>query len=125
MPEPVHPHLVLVAFAVAAVGFALFPLGLAALWRRRFAPTRPGREKNATYECGLAPSSGTSVPIRSDYHVYAIVFLVFDVEAVFLIPAATAFAGMSAGACVALLAFVLLLAEGLAWAWMKGVLEWK
>lgn len=125
MPEAVHPHLVLAAFAAAAVGFALVPLGLAALWRRRFAPSRPGKEKNATYECGLEPSTGTEIPIRADYYVYAIVFLVFDVEAVFLIPAATAFAGMSTGACLALLAFVLLLAEGLAWAWMKGVLEWK
>ena len=55
---------------------------------------------------------------------YAIIFLIFDVEAVFLLPFAVAFTGLGMGACVAMLVFVLLLAEGLAWAWAKGVLTW-
>ena len=57
-------------------------------------------------------------------YLYAIIFLVFDVEAIFLLPFAVAFTGLGMGACVAMLVFVLLLAEGLAWAWAKGILTW-
>ena len=53
-----------------------------------------------------------------------IIFLIFDVEAVFLLPFAVAFTGLGAAACAAMLVFVLLLVEGLAWAWAKGVLTW-
>ena len=52
-------------------------------------------------------------------------FLVFDVEAIFLLPFAVAFTGLGAAACAAMLVFVLLLVEGLAWAWAKGVLTWQ
>jgi NADH-quinone oxidoreductase subunit A len=47
------------------------------------------------------------------------------VETIFLLPFAVAFTGLSVGACLAMLVFVLLLVEGLAWAWVKGVLTWK
>ena len=62
---------------------------------------------------------------RSEYYLYAIVFLVFDVEAVFLLPFAVAFTGLPVGAAVAMLVFLLLLVEGLVWAWGKGVLTWR
>jgi NADH-quinone oxidoreductase subunit A len=61
---------------------------------------------------------------HSAYYLYAIIFLIFDVEAVFLLPFAVAFTGLTAAACGAMLVFVLLLVEGLAWAWAKGVLTW-
>jgi NADH-quinone oxidoreductase subunit A len=61
---------------------------------------------------------------HSAYYLYAIIFLIFDVEAVFLLPFAVAFSGLPAAACGAMLVFVLLLVEGLAWAWAKGVLTW-
>ena len=53
------------------------------------------------------------------------IFLVFDVETIFLLPFAVAFTGLSIGAVLAMLIFVLLLVEGLVWAWVKGVLTWK
>ena len=56
--------------------------------------------------------------------LYAIVFLIFDVEAVFLLPFAAAFSGLSLAACLAMLVFLLLLVEGLVWACQKGVLTW-
>jgi NADH-quinone oxidoreductase subunit A len=56
--------------------------------------------------------------------LYAIIFLIFDVEAVFLLPFAVAFTGLGAAACAAMLVFVLMLIEGLAWAWAKGILTW-
>ena len=64
------------------------------------------------------------VRFRSAYYLYAIIFLIFDVEAVFLMPFAVAFTGLSMAACAAMLVFVLLLVEGLAWAWAKGILTW-
>jgi NADH-quinone oxidoreductase subunit A len=61
---------------------------------------------------------------HSAYYLYAIIFLVFDVESVFLLPFAVAFSGLGVAACGAMLFFLLLLVEGLAWAWAKGVLTW-
>ena len=61
---------------------------------------------------------------RSEYYLYGIIFLIFDVEAIFLLPFAVSFGGLTAGACIAMLVFLLLLVEGLVWAWQKGVLTW-
>src|SRR5881398_812812 len=119
------PYLLIVVFAVAAVLFALVPLGLARLWSRKFSPLKPGPDKNATYECGLESKGDAWVQFKSEYYLYAIIFLIFDVETIFLLPFAVAFTGLSEGAFIAMLIFLLLLVEGLAWAWQKGVLTWK
>jgi NADH-quinone oxidoreductase subunit A len=120
-----NPYLVLVIFMIAALVFALLPLGLARLWAKFFSPPKPGPEKNATYECGLESKGDAWIQFRSEYYLYAIIFLVFDVETVFLLPFAVAFSGLPIGAFVAMMIFLLLLVEGLAWAWMKGVLTWR
>jgi NADH-quinone oxidoreductase subunit A len=65
------------------------------------------------------------IQFRSEYYLYAIIFLVFDVEAIFLLPFAVAFTSLPVGAFVAILIFLLLLLEGLLWAWRKGYLAWK
>ena len=119
------PYLLIVVFAVAAVLFALVPLGLARLWSRKFSPLKPGPDKNATYECGLESKGDAWVQFKSEYYLYAIIFLIFDVETIFLLPFAVAFTTLSAGAFVAMMIFLLLLVEGLIWAWQKGVLTWK
>ena len=113
-----------VILMIAAVGFAVAPLALARLWAKKFSPAKPGPLKDATYECGLATKSDTPLPFRPEYYIYAIIFLVFDVEVVFLLPFAVVFSGLTVGATVAMLVFLLLLAEGLVWAWSKGVLTW-
>ena len=110
---------------VAAVIFALTPLALAWFWSRRFSPRKPGPDKNATYECGLESKGDAWIQFRSEYYLYAIIFLIFDVETIFLLPFAVSFTGLSAGAFIAMLVFLLLLVEGLAWAWQKGVLTWR
>jgi NADH:ubiquinone oxidoreductase subunit 3 (subunit A) len=115
----------LTLFAVAAAGFALGPLALAWLWARKFSPKKPGPDKNATYECGLESKGDAWVQFRSEYYLYGILFLVFDVETIFLLPFAVAFGGLSVGGFLAMMVFLLLLAEGLVWAWTKGVLTWK
>ena len=108
-----NPYLLVVVFAIAALLFALVPLGLARLWSRKFSPLKPGPDKNATYECGLESKGDAWVQFKSEYYLYAIVFLIFDVETIFLLPFAVAFTGLPAGAFVAMLIFLLLLVEGL------------
>ena len=119
------PYFSLAVLFVAALGFGVAPLGLAWLWARVFSPAKPNAIKNAIYECGLESKGDAWMGFRSAYYLYAIIFLIFDVEAVFLLPFAVAFTGLGAAACAAMLVFVLLLVEGLAWAWAKGVLTWQ
>jgi len=120
-----HPYLVLVILAAFAVAFAAGPLVAAWAWSKFFAPAKPGKDKNAIYECGLESKGDAWIQFRSEYYLYAIIFLVFDVETIFLLPFAVSFAGLSVGAFVAMLVFILLLVEGLVWAWRKGFLSWK
>ena len=119
-----HPWATIVVLLIAAVVFGAIPLSLAWLWARLFSPAKPGIQKNATYECGLESQGDAWIQLNVSYYLYAIVFLIFDVEAVFLLPFAAAFSGLSLAACLAMLAFLLLLVEGLIWAWQKGVLTW-
>jgi NADH-quinone oxidoreductase subunit A len=124
MPE-YSPYLFLAVFFAVALGFGLLPLGLARLWAHKFSPAKPGPQKNAIYECGLEAKGETPIQFKSEYYLYAIIFLVFDVEILFLLPFAVAFLQLPFGASIAMLVFVLLIVEGLIWAWMKGILDWK
>ena|SRR5436190_1481099 len=119
------PYLVIVVLFFGALIFALAPLGLAWLWAKRFSPKKPGPDKNAIYECGLESKGDAWVQFRSEYYLYAIIFLIFDVETILLIPFAVAFTGLGAGAFVGMMIFLLLLFGGLFWAWQKGVLTWR
>jgi NADH-quinone oxidoreductase subunit A len=118
------PYLFIVIFVGVAATFPLLPLALAWLWRHFFQPPKPGVRKNATYECGIESLGEAHIQFSSQYYVYCIIFLIFDVEAVFLVPFAVAFTGLPVGAFLAILVFLLLLIEGLVWAWSKGCLEW-
>jgi NADH-quinone oxidoreductase subunit A len=118
------PYLFLVIFAAVAFAFPIMPLVLAWLWRRFFQPPKPGAAKNATYECGVESLGEAQIQFQSQFYLYCIIFLIFDVESIFLVPFAVAFTGLPFGAFVAILIFLLLLLEGLAWAWGKGCLRW-
>lgn len=109
---------------IAAIGFAIAPLVMAWLWSKKFSPRKPGPIKSATYECGLESNADSLVWFRPEYYLYAIIFLIFDVEVIFLLPFAVAFSGLTAGPTIAMLVFLLLLLEGLVWAWQKGILTW-
>ena len=119
------PYLFISVLLVASVVFALTPLGLAWLWAKKFSPRKPGPGKNAIYECGLESKGDAWMQFKAEYYLYAIIFLIFDVETIFLLPFAVAFGGLSVGAFIAMIVFLLLLVEGLVWAWQKGVLTWK
>jgi NADH-quinone oxidoreductase subunit A len=118
-------NLFLAVFLFVAIGFALTPIFISYLWSRFFSPPKPGPDKTAVYECGLESKGDAWIQFRSDYYLYAIIFLIFDVEAIFLFPFATAFLDLSFGAFMAMMVFLLLLVEGLVWAWRKGVLTWR
>ena len=125
MPGEYSPYLFFLLLGLAAVGFALTPLALAWLWAKKYSPKKENQIKNATYECGLESKGDAWIQFKSEYYLYAIVFLIFDVETIFLLPFAVAFTGLGVGAVVSLMVFLFLLVSGLVWAWTKGVLTWK
>jgi NADH:ubiquinone oxidoreductase subunit 3 (subunit A) len=118
------PYFFLLIFCGVALLFPVAPLVLAWLWRRFFQPPKPGAAKNATYECGVESLGEAQIQFQSQFYLYCIIFLIFDVESIFLIPFAVAFTGLPFGAFLAILIFLLLLLEGLVWAWGKGCLTW-
>ncbi len=125
MPADSQSYLPVIVLLLAAVGFALTPLALAWLWAKKFSPKKPGADKNSTYECGLESKGDAWVQFKSEYYLYAIIFLIFDVETIFLLPFAVAFTGLGAMAFIEIMIFVFMLVVGLLWAWQKGVLTWK
>lgn len=121
----VNPYAFLALFLAVAVAFPLIMLAVARTWAGIFRPDKSGPVKNSTYECGLQSSGDSWIQFKAHYYLYAILFLIFDVEVLFLLPFAVAFTDLPAGALLAMLVFILLLAEGLVWAWHRGHLEWK
>lgn len=88
-------------------------------------PKRPTAQKLSTYECGIEPVGRAWVQFKASYFLFALVFVVFDVETVFIVPWAVQFRELGLYAVVEMLLFGGLLLIGLAYAWRKGALEWK
>ncbi len=120
-----NDYLLLTVFLAIAVVFPLIPLAMAWAWARLFSPPKPGKDKQSIYECGIEATGPARIQFQSHYYLYALVFLVFDVETVFLMPFAAAFLQLPVSAFLALMVFLFLLVEGLVWAWAKGILAWK
>lgn len=120
-----HPYLPVLAFFAVALIVPIGALVLARVWMTFFTPIKRGNDKNALYECGVNPLAGRQVRFHSQYYIFGLLFLLFDVETVFLLPFAVAFLDLSVGAFLVAMLFLLLLAEGLVWAWSKGLLSWR
>ena len=111
---------------LGAIGFALAPI----IVMNILAPRKRSKSKSETYECGLLTTGETWVKFRIQYYIYAIMFLVFDIETVFLYPWAAAYESLGAANSIGLFAliemvvFLLILPVGLVYAWAKGVLKW-
>jgi NADH-quinone oxidoreductase subunit A len=97
---------------------------VAILIPRFIAPRKPNPIKLDTYECGLETVGDSKVQFRVQYYIFALVFLIFDIEAVFLFPWAVAFGQLELFMVVEGIIFILILLAGLVYAWRKGVLEW-
>lgn len=105
------------------VGFILVLSAL--IGSRLLAPFSREREKGTTYECGMLPIRRASTNVGMRFYLYAILFVIFDVEAVFIFPWAVSFMDLGAQAYWLMVAFIAILALGLAYAWKKGALQWR
>lgn len=110
----------IIVFLVLAPIFPIAPV----IVNRILGPSRPNPIKQQTYECGIETVGDTWIQFKVQYYIYALVFVVFDVEAIFLFPIAAAYGQLGLFAILEVVLFVVLLAIGLAYAWSRGVLEW-
>lgn len=105
------------------VGFVLVLSAL--IGSRLLAPFSQEREKSTTYECGMLPIRRASTNVGMRFYLYAILFVIFDVEAVFIFPWIVSFTEIGPQAYWLMVAFISILGLGLAYAWKKGALQWR
>jgi len=117
----VEKYVDILVFMIAGAFFPLLNVFLSMPLRRNY----PGDEKQMAYESGEIPVGDARVQFHISYYVFALVFLVFDVESLFLYPWAVVFRHLQPGLVLAEMAvFVLMLVVGLVYAWKKKVLTW-
>ncbi len=111
-----------ILFIAVAVLFTLVPIIIAYL----LAPRTKGEKTLHIYECGIEPFGSAWVRHGIHYYIYALIFIAFDVDVLYLFPAALSYAkGERVNEFYALLMFVLILALAIIYAWGKGVFTWK
>ena len=108
-------------FLIFALMFPVLPLVLA----RFVAPKKPSQTKNATYECGLESEGDSWIQFRVQYYIYALIFVIFDIEIIYIYPWAVAYRKLGLFAFVEMTLFIAILAVGLIYAWKKKLLEWE
>jgi NADH-quinone oxidoreductase subunit A len=113
-------YLTLAIYALAMIGLVGGTLGL----NRLVSPKVPTKEKLTTYESGVDPIGSGQSQTTIRYYMFALLFVVFDVEAVFLFPWAVVFEELGLFAFVEMMIFIAILALGLLYAWRKKVLDW-
>jgi NADH:ubiquinone oxidoreductase subunit 3 (subunit A) len=113
-------HSAIGVFLAVAVGFLVVNL---LVWKV-IRPSRYSEEKLTTYECGENPTGSAWIQFNIRFYVFALIFIVFDVEAVFLLPWAVVFRELGPLAFIEGLVFIAILVVALAYVWRKGDLEW-
>lgn len=126
MTEYFQDYITVIAFAVLGAVLVGAGVGLSSLIR----PNRPNKAKSTAYECGIDPVEGGWSQTHIRYYIFALLFLIFDVEAVFIFPWAIRLetfdmAGQGLFMLVEMLAFIVILLLGLVYAIRKGVLRWE
>ncbi len=111
---------IIVVFALIGIAF----LAALLLLSRALRPNRPSPGKLSTYECGMEPVGQAWGQIHIHYYIFALLFVLFDVEAAYIFPWALKLGQMKLFAFAEMLVFLAILAVGLAYAWRKGTLEW-
>jgi len=117
----IQDFLIIGIFLIASFIFGMVVLLTASFIR----PNKPNKEKLSTYECGVETTGSTWIRFKVSYFMYALVFLLFDVETVFLLPWAVKFKTLGLFAIVEMFIFIGILIIGLWYAWKEGALEWK
>ncbi|MBG7603208.1 MAG: NADH-quinone oxidoreductase subunit A [Actinobacteria bacterium] len=120
MSEFLRDYLTVVWFGATALAVGGLLLGLAALVR----PSNPNPDKLVAYESGVDPVGDGWSQSQIRYYVFALLFVIFDVEAVFLFPWAASIERYGTFGLVAMLIFIVLLLDGLIYAWKRGLLRW-
>ena len=120
MSEFLRQYLTVAVFGGAAVLMVAAMLGMGRLVR----PTRPQAGKYMNYECGVDPVGVGWSQSQIRYYVFSLLFVMFDVEAVFIFPWATRLEVYDVFGLVEMVVFIIVLALGLVYAWRKGVLRW-
>jgi NADH:ubiquinone oxidoreductase subunit 3 (subunit A) len=108
-----------------ATGLGIMMVGMALMANHILAPRQATRTKGLTYECGMLPIGRSRTQVHFRYYLFAILFLIFDIEAVFLFPWAVSFVEIGKAAFYEMLLFIVILGFGLLYAWKKGVLRWR
>lgn len=114
-------YAVVYAFVLVAVGFAAVTLIAAKVLR----PSVPYARKESTYECGIPAVGSTEVKLNIRFHTFALLFVLFDVEILYVYPWAVTARELGTLALVEMGVFVAILLLGLAYAWRKGALSWE
>ena len=110
----------------AALAFPVLPLAVSYLfYRLRFRPERPDPIKEATYECGVIAEGGSWGQFNARYYLFALGFVIFDVEVIFIYPWAIRFNQLGLFALVEMFVFIAILALGWFYAWRKRAFEWR
>jgi len=107
-------------FILVGIGMVLFTFILARLIR----PHHPYQVKNETYECGIPIMGESWVQFNNRFYLFALIFVIFDVEAVFLFPWAVVYKSLGLFALTEMVIFIAVLLVGLLYAWKRGVLKW-
>ena len=110
-------------FLILTVGFPIGAIATAFLFRPHF-KNKPNDEKLAAYECGVDTQGRTWIRYKINYFLFGLVFLVFDVATIFLLPWAVEFQKLGLLVLVEVIVFMVILLSALAYAWREGALEW-
>ncbi|MFE7063683.1 NADH-quinone oxidoreductase subunit A [Sutcliffiella sp. NPDC057660] len=113
-------YLIVVVFLALGVLLPVVALAIGRLLR----PHKPTAAKQTTYESGIDPFHDSRVQFNVRYYIFALLFVIFDVETVFLYPWAVAYEKLGIFALIEMLIFVVMLLIGLIYAWKKKVLKW-
>ena len=111
----------MIVLILAALAFS----GIAILIAKIVTKSTTNPQKQEPYECGIPTQGKTWIQLNVGYYLFALIFLIFDVELIFLYPWAVVVKESGAGGLLCVLFFMFILILGLAYAWRKGALEWK
>jgi NADH:ubiquinone oxidoreductase subunit 3 (subunit A) len=116
-----YDHIMIATFIVLGGVFVVLTLGTSWL----LSPKKPSEAKSETYECGVEPVGPPWVQFHAGYYVYALLFVIFDIETAFLYPWALVYGATGWFIFAEMVIFIVILVAGLAYAWKEGALSWR